>query len=316
VGQEICQRDGIKAMLTGSIGNVGSKYVITLEAVNAATGEALAQQQVQAGSKEEVLSAVHRASSSLRQRLGESLASVQKYDKPLSEATTSSLEALKAFSLGDVKHFGGQDLAAIPLYQRAVELDPDFALAHARLGVAYGNIGQNETADQHRNKAFELRTRASEHEKLYITEHYYIDSGQLDKGISTLELYKQTYPHDSIPYGNLSNIYLKLGQFDNALQNASAAVQIDSDNGNNFTMLAQAYLALNRIDEAKATLKEAVRRNLSSSGIHGVLRYIAWLQNDTASFDHERELVKAAPDGELNVLGFNAGLAAYQGRLR
>jgi tetratricopeptide (TPR) repeat protein/predicted Ser/Thr protein kinase len=316
VGREICQRDGIKAMLTGSIASVGSQYVITLEAVNAANGEALAQQQVQADSKETVLNAVHSASSSLRRKLGESLASVQKYDKPLSEATTSSLEALKAFSLGDAKHFGGEDLAAIPLYQRAVELDSNFALGYARLGVAYGNLGQTEIAEQYKQKAFELRDRASEHEKLYITEHYYADSGQLDKGIAALELYKQTYPRDSVPYSNLALIYMRLGQFDNALQNARLGIQVDPDSVNSYTNAAQAFLALNRIDEAKATLNEAVRRNLNSSGVHGVLAYIAWLQNDTAALDRESELVKAAPDGEMNVLGFRAGVAAYHGRLR
>ncbi len=316
VGREICQRDGIKALLTGSIASVGSQYVITLEAVNAANGEALAQQQVQAASKEEVLNTVHRASTSLRRNLGESLASVQKYDKPLSEATTSSLEALKAFSLGDAKHFGGEDLAAIPLYQRAVELDPNFALAYARLGVAYGNMGQNEIADQYKEKAFELRDRVSEHEKLYITEHYYADSGQLDKGIAALELYKQTYPRDSIPYSNLAGIYMRLGQFDNALQNARAGVQVDPDSVNSYTTLAQAYIATDRLDEAKATLNDALHRNLTSSSIHGLLVYIAWLQNDSAIMDRETQLMKTSPDAEMDIFGFKALLAARQGRLR
>jgi tetratricopeptide (TPR) repeat protein/predicted Ser/Thr protein kinase len=316
VGREICQRDGIKAMLTGSIANVGRQYVITLEAVNAANGEALAQQQVQADSKEQVLNAVHSASSSLRRKLGESLASIQKYDKPLSEATTSSLEALKAFSLGDAKHFGGEDLAAIPLYQRAVELDPNFALAYARLGVAYGNVGQNEIADQYREKAFELRDRASEHEKLYITEHYFADSGQLEKGIAALELYKQTYPRDSVPYSNLAGIYTRLGQFDNAFQNARAGVQIDPDSVNSYTTLAQAYVATDRLDEAKATLNEAVRRNMNVSGVHGFLAYLAWLQGDSATMEREMQLMKTGPDAEMNILGFRSGLAARQGRFR
>jgi eukaryotic-like serine/threonine-protein kinase len=316
VGREICQRDGIKAMLTGSIASLGSQYVITLEAVNASSGESLAQEQAQADNKETILSAVHRASSSLRQKLGESLASVQKYDKPLAEATTSSLEALKAFSLGDAKHFGGQDLAAIPLYQRAVELDPNFALANARLGVAYGNMGQNELAEQYKQKAFELRDRASEHEKLYITEHYYADSGQLDKGIAALELYKQTYPHDSIPYGNLAGIYLQLGQFENALQNARLAIQIDPDEINSYGTLAAAYTSLNRLDEAKATLNQGVQRRFGGSGIHGQIAFIAWLQNDAAAMEHEMELAKATPEGELFVLGLRQSMAAHQGKMR
>jgi len=316
IGREICQRDGIKAMLTGSIANVGSQYVITLEAVNPANGEALAQQQAQADSKEQVLTALHEVSSSLRRKLGESLASIQKYDKPLSEATTSSLDALKAFSLGDAKHFGGEDMAALPLYQRAVELDPNFALAYARLGVAYGNVGQNELADQYKEKAFELRDRASEHEKLYITSHYYADSGQLDKGIAALELYKQTYPRDSVPYSNVADIYMRLGQFDNALQNARAAVQVDPDSVNNYTSLAQAYIATNRLDEAKATLNQAVNRNLNSPGIHALLAYVAWLQNDSAIADGEMQRMNTTPDAQISVIGLRTALAARQGHLR
>ena len=168
VGREICQRTGIKAMLNGSISNLGSQYVITLDAVNAGSGETLAREEVQAGSKESVLNSLHQAGSSLRKKLGESLASVEKFDKPLSEATTSSLEALKAFSLGDAKHQMFDELAALPLYQRAVELDPNFAMAYARMGTVYGNLGQNQLSEQSREKAFELRDRTSEHEKLYI----------------------------------------------------------------------------------------------------------------------------------------------------
>ena len=139
---------------------------------------------------------------------------MQKYDKPLSEATTSSLEALKAFSLGDMKHQMFDELAALPLYQRAVELDPNFAMAYARLGTVYNNLGQSELSENNRGKKrFELRDRASEHEKLYIMSHYYVDSGQLDKGITALELYKQTYPRDSTPYNNLAVVYNQMGQY-------------------------------------------------------------------------------------------------------
>ena len=148
VGREICLRDGIRAMLNGSIGNLGSQYVITLEAVNASNGESLAREEVQASRKEEVLNSLHEAGSSLRKKLGESLASVQKFDKPLSEATTSSLEAPKALSLADAKHNAGDELAALPLYQRATELDPNFAMAYARLGAVYGNLGQNQASSR------------------------------------------------------------------------------------------------------------------------------------------------------------------------
>src|SRR5678815_4891689 len=210
VGREICLRNGIKAMLTGTIANLGKQYVITLEAVNA-TGESLAREQVEANSKEEVLNALHKAGSQLRSKLGESISSVQKYDKPLAQATTSSMDALKALTLGDMKHAEGEELGAIPHYQQAIELDPNFAMAYARLGTVYLNLGQSQLSEDNRKKAFELRDRASEREKLYITSHYYADSGQLEKGLTALELYKQTYPHDSIPYNNLANIYTQLG---------------------------------------------------------------------------------------------------------
>ena len=191
VGREICQRDGIKAMLNGSIDSVGGQYVITLEATNVASGESLGRQQAQADRKEDVLNALHGAATKLRGQLGESLSMVQKYDMSLSQATTSSLDALKALSLGDAKHSIGDELGALPNYQHAVELDPNFAMAYARLGAVYGNLGQTELSEQNRQKAFELRDRASEREKLYIMSHYYGDSGELDKGITALELYQQ-----------------------------------------------------------------------------------------------------------------------------
>jgi eukaryotic-like serine/threonine-protein kinase len=316
VGREICQRDAIKAMLNGSITNLGNQYVLSIEAINAATGEPLAQEQVTAIRKEDVLNSLHSASSSLRKKLGESLSSVQKYDKPLSEATTSSLEALKALSLGDAKHQVGQELAAVPLYQRAIELDPNFAMAYARLGTVYSNLGQSEMSEQNRQKAFELRDRASEHEKLYITSHYYVDSGQLEKGITALELYKQTYPRDAIPYNNLAAVYNSLGQFENGVDNARQSVLLDPDSATGYGNLAQGYAGMNRLEEAKATLQEALKRNLNVSTTHFQLAAIGWFQKDPATMERELDLAgKAGPDGQMNVLAFRSALAACQGRL-
>ena len=316
VGREISLRNGIKAMLNGSIASLGSQYVVTLEVVNAGTGESLAREEVQAEKKEEVLNSLHDAGSKLRRKLGESLTSVQKYDKPLSEATTSSLEALKALSLGDAKHQIGEEFGALPLYQRAVELDPNFAMAYARLGTVYNNLGQSEMSEQNRKRAFELRERASEHEKLYITSHYYADSGQLDKGITALELYKQTYPRDMIPSNNLSAIYNSLGQFENALDNARQAVQLDPNNATGYSNLAQAYAGLNRLDEAKATLNQALQRKLDSPGLHLQLAGVALGQSDMATAEREMELGKAGPDGEMNVLGGRSAIAACRGQIR
>jgi tetratricopeptide (TPR) repeat protein len=314
VGREICQRAGIKAMLNGSIANLGSQYVITLDAVNAGTGESLAREEVQSSTKEEVLNSLHQAGSSLRKKLGESLASVQRYDKPLSEATTSSLEALKAFSLADMKHQMFDELTALPLYQHAVELDPNFAMAYARLGAVYSNLGQSELSEVNRQKAFELRDRASEHEKLYIMSHYYVDSGQLDKGITALELYKQTYPRDMTPYNNLAVVYNQMGQFENALDNARKAVQLDPDSASGYSNVGFAYGGLNRLDEAKATFKEALQHKAGGTVAHSSLAMISWLQGDKDGVEHELDAMKNDPQGEFQVTGLRAAMAAYAGQ--
>ncbi len=316
VGREICQRAGIKAMLNGSIANLGTQYVITLDAVNAGSGESLAREQVQAGSKESVLNSLHQAGSSLRKKLGESLASVQKYDKPLSEATTSSLEALKAFSLADSNHQMFNELTALPLYQQAVELDPNFAMAYARLGTVYNNLGQSELAEKNREKAFELRDRASEHEKLYIMSHYYVDSGQLEKGITALELYKQTYPRDSTPYNNLAVVYSEMGQYENALDNARQSVQLDPDSASGYSNVGFAYSGLNRLDEAKATFNQALAHRAGASIAHSSLAIIAWLQGDNNAVERELSAMKDDPQSEFLVTGLRSAMAAYVGELK
>ncbi|HTF43924.1 MAG TPA: protein kinase [Terriglobales bacterium] len=316
VGREICLRDGIKAMLNGTIANLGTRYVITLEAVNASSGESLAREQMQASKKEDVLDALHRAGSDLRGKMGESLGSVQKFDKPLSEATTSSLEALKAFSLGDAKHQAGEELVALPLYQRATELDPNFAMAFARIGTVYSNLGQAQLSEQNRQKAFALRDRASEHEKLYIMGHYYSDSGQLDKGITAWELYKQTYPRDSTPSNNLANIYNQLGQFENGLVNARQSIELSPDELGSYSSEAIAYAGLNRLDEAKAVLNQLVQRKVGGDDIHFLLAGFAWQQNDPPTMERELELAKSSPSGEMQVSWFRAYDAACRGRLQ
>jgi eukaryotic-like serine/threonine-protein kinase len=317
-GSEICQRNGIKAMLTGTIANLGNQYVVTVEAVNPSTRDTLATAQAQARSKEDVLNALHKADSQLRTKLGESLASVQRYDKMLSEATTSSLDALKAFSMGDEKHNAGEELASVPYYQRAIELDPNFAMAYARLGTAYNNLGQAVLAEKNRDKAFELRDRASEREKLYIMSHYYADSGQLDKGITAYELYKQTYPRDTVPYNNLANIYNEyLGQFENALDNARQAVAVDPDYVGNYVNLAQAYEGLNRLDEARASLQEGLKRHPNSTSLHGMVAGLALVQNDTTTAERELQQTESSgPEGQFWSTEIRMMIAASHGQLR
>jgi eukaryotic-like serine/threonine-protein kinase len=316
-GREICQREGIKAMLTGTIASVGSQYVLTLEAVNAATGDTLARADAQASRKEDVLNALHRADSQLRGKLGESLASVEKYDKMLSEATTSSIEALKSFSMGDGKHAHGDELGAVPDYQRAIELDPNFAMAYARLGTVYTNLGQSAVSEENRKKAFELRDRTSEREKLYIMSHYYSDSGQLDKGLTALELYRQTYPRDSIPHNNLANIYNQLGQFENALESSRKSVELEPDSISGYSNLAVAYCGLNRMEEAKATVQAGLQRAPKNGGLHAILAGIAWNQNDRAVMEREISAIEGTgPEGELTAVGMRANLAAGHGQFK
>jgi serine/threonine protein kinase/tetratricopeptide (TPR) repeat protein len=316
VGREICQRDGIKAMLIGSIASLGAQYLVTLEAVNAATGDMLAEEQAQAANKEQVLNALGSATSKLRAKLGESLASIQKFDKPLAEATTSSLEALKAFSLGDAQLSLAESLAAIPFYQRAIELDPNFALAYARLGPVYGNIGEAQLSEEYRKKAFELRDRASERERLYITAHYYGGTGQLEEETRAWELYKQTYPRDSTPYVNLASSYARLGQFDKQLENGLEAVRLDPNGALGYVHAAFAYTGLNRLEEAKAILNSALQRKVGGYLTHLFLSFIALAQRDRAALEREDAFIKGDAEGELHLVDRDARLAASRGQLK
>jgi len=301
IGRDICQRNGAKALLVGSIASLGSQYVITLDAINAATGDTLAEVQGRADSKEQVLKTLDQTTTELREKLGESLASIQKFDKPLEEATTSSLEALKTYTLGDAKHSAGDDLASIPLYKRAVEVDPNFAISYARLGTVYGNFGQVDAAEGYRKKAFELKDRATERERLYITAHYYADSGQLEKGIAAYELFKQTYPREVTPYVNLGVTFAQLGEFDKSLENTKEAMRVDPDEIRGYGQTATDYMGLNRLDEAKAVAKAGLQRNPGFTSLHEALAIIALAQGDLATSEKEEAFVHAQPDLEFNV---------------
>jgi tetratricopeptide (TPR) repeat protein len=202
------------------------------------------------------------------------------------------------------------------LYQRAVELDPNFAMAYARLGTVYNNLGQSELSETNRTKAFELRDRASEHEKLYIMSHYYVDSGQLDKGITALDLYKQTYPRDSTPYNNLAVVYNQMGQYENALDNARKAVQLDPDSASGYSNVGFAYAGLNRLDEAKATFNQALQHKAGAAVAHSSLAIIAWLQGDKDGTERELDAMKNDPQGEFQVTGLRSAMAASAGQLK
>ena len=263
LAREICLRESVKAMLTGSISSLGSHYVIDLNAVNAQTGDSLARAQVEAESKEQVLKSLDQAASQLRQKLGESLASVQQFTTPLEQATTSSLEALKEFSLGQAAHAKEDDPAAIPHLKRAIELDPNFAMAYATLGVVYGNLTQGGLQQENLRKAFDLKDRVSERERLYISAHYYDEAlRDLNKAAEVYEQWKKTYPRDTVPLDNLSLLYETIGQFDKAVPNASEAVRVSSDEVFARQDLASDYQDLNRYDEEQALLDKARAENL------------------------------------------------------
>jgi len=315
IGREICQRAHVKAMLTGSIAPLGSEYVITLEAINAATGDSLAQVQEQAASKEQVLNALGLGADKLRGKLGESMASVQKFDKPLQEVTTSSLEALKAFTQADELREKGDALPPVALYQRALELDPNFAMAYARMGNQYLTVGQLDLARQNFQKAFELRERASEREKFYITEKYYDGTGQLEQTIQALELYAHTYPSDQTPRVNLAVAYQLLGDFDKGLTNSLEAVRLEPDSWYGYVNAAYCYAALGRFDEAKAVINTGLQKTNGGVVLHASLYYVALVQDDKATQDREEVFIKDSPAFESQwVLANKAGLALARGQ--
>ena len=306
VAREICQRQGIKALLTGSIAGLGNHYVITLAALNGETGDALAREQVEVESKERVLKSLDKAASNLRQKMGESLASVQQFAKPLEQATTSSLEALQAFTLGQAEHQKTNDEGAIPHLKRAVELDPNFAMAWATLGVCYNNTTRLTDSEAATRKAYDLRDRASEREKFYIQAHYY-DQVILDpeKALAVYADWRQTYPRDTVAFDNAALAYSAIGQHEKAVELASQAIRLDPKDAYAYANLAGAYLALNRIDEAKSVAEQATTQKLDGSSTRGVLADIAYLRRDWASYDRVVDLSRGTPN-EPFVLLFKA----------
>ncbi len=316
LAREVCQREGIKAVLNGAISNIGSQYVVDVNAVNCQTGDSLAREQVQADKKEQVLAAVGKAASSLRGKLGESLASVQKFDAPVEEATTSSLEALKAFSLAEAERNKGSEYTAIPLYKHAIELDPNFAVAYARLAQSYANTGQSALARENMTQAFERRERASELEKLYISTHYYeIVTGEIDKSMEAYQLWKRTYPRDSIPTNNLAIDNAWIGKFDQALVEAQETIRLDPNSAFSYGVLGGAYMGLDRFAEAKDIRQKEVSLKLDAVGEHVDLYLLAFLEGDKAAMQHEADWAKGRTD-EFVMLETIAEATAASGKLQ
>ncbi len=312
---EICQRTGSKAILAGSIASLGSQYVIGLNAVNCQTGESLAQQQTQAERKEDVLKTLGQESTTIRAKLGESLSSIQKFDVPLIEATTPSLDALKAFSLAQsVSHAKG-DSEGIPFYKRAAELDPDFAIAYESMAVGYANLGQASLAAENAKKAYDLRDRVSEREKFNIEAFYYIAvTGQLEKAAETFELYSRSYPRDYAPRSNLGNTYMLMGQWEKALPATQEALRLENHVAD-FSNLGQIDIALNRLDDAKATFDQAMARKLDAGYLRLWMYYLAYLRNDDSGMQEQVAWGTGKPGSEDPLLTAQSDTEAMRGHL-
>ena len=316
VAREICQRQGIKALLTGSIAGLGNHYVISLAALNGETGDVLAREQVEVDSKEQVLKSLDGAASSLRQKMGESLASVQQFAKPLEQATTSSLEALQAFTQGEDEHQKARDDAAIPFLKKAVELDPNFATAFATLGVACFNLGRLAEGAGAIKKAYELRDRASERERFYIEAHYYDEvTFDFEKALAVYTQWAQTYPRDSVPLDDAASACSALGRHEKALEFASEAHRVDPQDGYGYDNLTGAYESLNRFDEAKSVAEEAIANKVDGSGVHFTLLDLGYMRGDRAAIQHELDVVKGVSYEPLMMI-FNAGWNTYLGKVR
>ena len=279
VGRELCLRTGSKAVLGGAISSLGSHYSIDLTAVECNTGDTLAKQQAEAKSKEDVLTALCRASDSLRSKLGESLASVQKFDAPV-EATTTSLDALKSYSVGIKIGREQGEAPSVPFLKRAIELDPNFPMAYAGLAIAYTNLLQRSLAVEYATKAYQLRDRVTEREKLRITANYFLATGEIDKEAQTYELWIANYPRDSVPHGDLGADYVNLGQYDKALAEFQETFRLAPDNVSNHAALGSTYLILNRLDEAGATFNHALAHKLDSGFLRQYIYLLAFLRGD------------------------------------
>jgi eukaryotic-like serine/threonine-protein kinase len=318
IARELCQRTASAAVLDGSIAQIGTQYLLTLKAVNCANGESLASTEAQASDKNHVLDALGKSASEIRSKLGESLSTVQKFDTPLQQATTPSLEALKALSSGNKVLYATGEAAAIPFYKHAIELDQNFALAYAWLGRMYGDIGESGMAADYTRKAYELRDRTSEPEKYFISASFYMEvTGNMEKAEQTCELWIQSYPRAEIPHEFLSGIiYAVFGRYEKGVEEANEANRLNPASPISYSILMFNYIALNRLDAAKAAYGQALERKLNHPFFHSYLYEIAFLQDDAAGMAQQVARGAGQPALEDLLLALEADTAAYSGRLR
>jgi serine/threonine protein kinase/tetratricopeptide (TPR) repeat protein len=314
VAREVCQRAGSKAYIVGSIASLGSQYVLGLKGVNCQSGDTLAQEQNRAAAKEKVLDALGAAASKLRGELGESLATMQKFDVPLAEATTSSLEALQAYSLGG-KAREKDSAAALPYYQRAIELDPNFAMGYAALGDDYVNLAETGRARQYLAKAFQLREHANERERMFIAALYYEDvTGELEKVQRTYQGWIASYPRDSSAHLGLGSAYSEQGQYEKAAEADREALRLYPDSAAPYAGLAIALLASRRFEEARQTIQQAQQRKLDNDLFHLDLYAVAFVRGDSSAMDEEEHWFEGKPEENFGV-SLASDAEAYVGHL-
>lgn len=316
VARELCQRTGAQAVLSGSITGMGALYVIGLTAADCASGEVLAREQVRAEGKEQVLRAVDKAAIDLRARLGESLATLQKYDTPLEQATTPSLKALQAYSEGIGLRNTQGDAESAPYFERAIQLDPTFAMAYDRLGVACYDAMKFTSAAENFRKAFALREHVSQRERFYIESRYYhFVTGELEKTLGVYQQWEREYPRDSVPHTGAGMVHDALGEYQPAVSEFQAALLLNPNMAYNYTNLAQALLNLDRRQEVRAVLKNMQGRNLSEPDQYLTLYQLAFLEGDTAEMDRQAAHASGKPGSSETLLLSRAQTEACRGRL-
>jgi tetratricopeptide (TPR) repeat protein len=314
VARELCQRAGSKAYVAGSIARLGSEYVLGLNAVDCQSGDTLVQQQSTAATKEKVLGELGKVAIILRRELGESLATVQKFEFPI-EATTPSLEALKSYSTGIIIEREKGDAPAIPFLKQAIELDPGFPLAYAELSMRYGNLGQPSLALEYAAKAYRLRDRVTERERLRISAIYFSATGEFEKEAQTYELWEANYPRDEVPHNGLAAQYANVGQYDKALAEQQEGLRISPDDIANYANLGFTYLNLNRLDEAKATFDQALARKPDVGPLRQDIYLLAFLRGDAAQMERQVAWGAGRPGEEDALLSMQSDTEAYYGRL-
>jgi serine/threonine protein kinase/predicted Zn-dependent protease len=315
-GREICQRNGLKALIAGSIAALGRHYVITLEAINARSGETIGRQQTEADSKEEVLKSLSSAASGIREKLGESLSSIRQSDIPLYQLTTPSLEALKSFAVGFDLSNKGEYFKSIPMFKRAVEVDPDFAYGYSLLAGNYTIVNEPRRAAENAAKAFALKGKRTDREKLYITAVYdNYTLGDLDKAIEAFRVYDQTYPNDFRASGNLSLAWLLLGQYEKALRQARESVRLNPGISAWQVTLGRALIGLNRFPEAKETFEHALGMGLNDARMHRALYQLAFIAHDEKAMQQQLDWARGLPE-EYEAADLQSSAAAYRGQWR